>query len=103
MIGASTVVVNHAYPLLTGKVNHDWLEKLTGTLGTGTFVLDIFFVISGYLITQSLLSKNNAVDFFRARCKRIFPALFASLILSVFVVGFLATQLSANEYFKNAD
>jgi peptidoglycan/LPS O-acetylase OafA/YrhL len=79
------------------------LEKLTGTLGTGTFVLDIFFVISGYLITQSLLSKNNAVDFFRARCKRIFPALFASLILSVFVVGFLATQLSANEYFKNAD
>jgi peptidoglycan/LPS O-acetylase OafA/YrhL len=103
LIGASTVVINHAYPLLTGNVNHDWLEKITGTLGTGTLVLDIFFVISGYLITQSLLSKKNAIDFFVARCKRIFPALFLSIILSVFVVGLLATKLSAVNYFQNVD
>ncbi|MFM2224388.1 MAG: hypothetical protein RJA07_590 [Bacteroidota bacterium] len=103
LIGASTVVINHAYPLLTGNVNHDWFEKLNGTFGTGTLVLNIFFVISGYLITQSLLAKNNAIDFFIARCKRIFPALFFSIILSVFVVGLLATKLSSIAYLSQID
>jgi len=61
---------------------------------TGGFVgVDIFFVISGYLITGNILRsiKSDAgfsfVDFYYRRVKRIFPAMFvlllAALILSI--------------------
>jgi peptidoglycan/LPS O-acetylase OafA/YrhL len=52
----------------------------------GGFVgVDIFFVVSGYLITQLLLgdlseNKFSAVDFYRRRIRRIFPALIVVLI-----------------------
>lgn len=57
---------------------------------TGGFIgVDIFFVISGYLITGILLDslKNNKfslLDFYKRRALRIFPAL--SLVFIVFLV-----------------
>ena len=60
----------------------------------GGFIgVDIFFVISGYLITGIILSslqKNSFsfVDFYRRRIKRIFPAL--TLVLATcFLIGWL--------------
>ena len=63
------VVGYHAFP---------WLVP-------GGFVgVDIFFVISGFLITQIILgrlAKNSfsILDFYRRRIRRIFPALMSSL------------------------
>lgn len=59
----------------------------------GGFVgVDIFFVISGFLITQTLLSEQGKwrdalFDFYKRRIKRIFPALFA-LYLCVMLAAF---------------
>lgn len=53
------------------------------SLFSGGFVgVDVFFVISGFLITQTLLGEQGAwrdalFDFYKRRIKRIFPALFA--------------------------
>ena len=54
--------------------------------------VDIFFFISGYVITQSLFnyynkynSKNFILSFFFRRIKRIFPALILVLIFSLFI------------------
>jgi peptidoglycan/LPS O-acetylase OafA/YrhL len=67
----------------------------------GGFVgVDIFFVISGYLITGIILSeleqgKFSFVDFYARRIRRIFPAL--TLVLAcVFCLGWL--KLLPNEY-----
>jgi peptidoglycan/LPS O-acetylase OafA/YrhL len=66
------------------------------TLVTGGFVgVDIFFVISGYLITRTIfddIKKNtySIVDFYNRRVRRIFPALFA-----VFVFCMIATFFSS--------
>ncbi|MGO9487082.1 MAG: acyltransferase family protein [Rhodomicrobium sp.] len=55
---------------------------------SGGFVgVDVFFVISGFLITQIVWSELEAerfslVGFYIRRVKRIFPALFAVLVLS---------------------
>ncbi len=60
----------------------------------GGFVgVDIFFVISGYLITsiifeQSSENKFSTVDFYKKRIKRIFPALLAVLFCS-YIFGWL--------------
>ena len=55
------------------------------TLFSGGFVgVDIFFVISGYLITKIFLQQKNKLnikDFFTRRIRRIFPSIF---FLSIF-------------------
>lgn len=60
----------------------------------GFLGVDIFFVISGYLITL-LLAKDiaktgrlNLIDFYRRRIQRIFPALLFMLV-STLLVGYL--------------
>ena len=59
----------------------------------GYFGVDIFFVISGYLITSILLGELNKnkfsiVNFYERRARRILPALFFMLIVTT-IAGFL--------------
>lgn len=61
----------------------------------GGFVgVDIFFVISGFLITKIILKElNNTgsfsfLNFYTRRAKRLLPSLFAVIILSL-IIGFL--------------
>jgi len=67
-------------------INKNWIPG--GFLG-----VDIFFVISGYLITLILVKevtatrKINIVNFYKRRIKRIIPALLFVLI-PTFIVGF---------------
>lgn len=63
-------------------VFHAWPAAMPG----GFVGVDIFFVISGYLITTLLLQRLAAgsysiASFYAARIRRIFPALFAMLAL----------------------
>ena len=79
------VVVYHAFPTL---------------LPNGNVGVDIFFVISGYLISQLLIRqfvKNtfSFSDFFNRRIRRIFPALLCMLLV-VMIMGLLF--LFPNEY-----
>ncbi len=61
---------------------------------SGGFVgVDIFFVISGYLITRNIVVARRAGrwsfrEFYGRRVRRLFPAAFATLLLS-FLFGFL--------------
>ena len=79
------VIIFHAFP-----------KFLRG----GFIGVDIFFVISGYLITSIILknqSQNNfsLLDFYSRRIKRIFPALIVVLTFCL-VTGW--TVLLSNEY-----
>ena len=58
-----------------------------GLLPNGFVGVDIFFVISGFLITTIILKEHSTnsfgfCEFFIRRIKRIFPALFAMLFLA---------------------
>jgi peptidoglycan/LPS O-acetylase OafA/YrhL len=66
------------------------------TLVTGGFVgVDVFFVISGFLITRVILFDVNnktysIADFYNRRIRRIFPALFAVFVFCL-VVTFVSS------------
>ena len=68
---------------------HIWPEYFSfGYVG-----VDIFFVLSGYLITQIIYSNLQAVsfsfkEFYRNRIRRIFPALIIVLLIT-FLIGYL--------------
>lgn len=57
------------------------------TFSGGFIGVDVFFVISGYVISLSLLSdvranKFSILNFYERRVRRIFPALFATLLVT---------------------
>jgi peptidoglycan/LPS O-acetylase OafA/YrhL len=84
-LAVTSVVLYHAFPSL---------------LGGGFIGVDIFFVISGYLISSILLGdlkrgRFSIRDFYQRRILRIFPALLAVLV-SCLLFGWLA--LLAGEY-----
>lgn len=65
---------------------HAWPTSITG----GFTGVDIFFVISGYLITQILVKENikdkfSYYNFYNRRVKRIYPALTVMLGFVLFM------------------
>jgi peptidoglycan/LPS O-acetylase OafA/YrhL len=70
-------------------------------ISLGTVAVDIFFVTSGFLITSSLLNRQNILDFSCARLLRIFPALWVMLLLTIFILGPRFTNLPLPSYFAD--
>jgi peptidoglycan/LPS O-acetylase OafA/YrhL len=62
--------------------------------------VNVFFVLSGYLVTRSLLGHNDILDYILARALRIYPALIVLVLLTVFVLGPLTTTLALDDYFN---
>ena len=65
--------------------------------------VDIFFVISGYLITSVIGNeckeeKFSIVNFYERRCRRILPALFLILFLSSFFAYYLMLPEQLKEF-----
>jgi peptidoglycan/LPS O-acetylase OafA/YrhL len=73
----------------------------------GGFIgVDVFFVISGYLITQIIATELGADrfslrQFYVRRIRRIFPALFAVLFASAIAVGFLQFPTETADFAKS--
>ncbi len=78
-----------------------------GFLPGGFLGVDIFFVISGFLITSIIVRENylqtfSFTHFYARRIKRIFPALFVVLLLSGFIAILLLTPETYDNFMKSA-
>jgi peptidoglycan/LPS O-acetylase OafA/YrhL len=100
LCAAVLVLVSHSWPL-TGTLGEP-LEGLAG-FSLGHLGVDIFFVVSGFLVTGSLLARQSLGDFARARALRIFPALAVSAFGTAFLIGPLVTELPLGRYLTNPD
>lgn len=92
-LAATLVIFSHSYPLSTGNENLEplmWLSKGQSTLGD--VAVFVFFITSGYLITQSYDRKKDIISFAISRTLRIFPGLIVVLLLSVFLLGPIITS-----------
>lgn len=98
-IFATLVIVAHAYILFLGATGDmDIITKTLKTVSLGHISVIGFFVISGFLITQSMLNSKNYFDYFFKRILRIYPALIVAICLSAFVIGPLVTNLPWDSY-----
>jgi peptidoglycan/LPS O-acetylase OafA/YrhL len=102
LLAASAVLLSHSFPLSTGTVATEPLRALLGCT-PGSIAVDLFFTISGLLVTMSLVRRNSVADFVRARFFRIWPALTVAILLAIFVVGPIFTALPLAAYFSAHD
>lgn len=98
---ASFVIFTHSYILL-GATNLDPVLRYTGRELSEIGVCG-FFVISGYLIQQSLERSSSLLSFFRKRLFRIFPGLAVAVLLTTLLLGPLVSTLPATAYFGHPD
>lgn len=79
-----------------------------GTGFTGGYVgVDVFFVISGFLITRLLArdledGRFSLLEFWHRRVRRIFPALFVMVLLTLIAGGFLMIPADYKELGQSA-
>jgi peptidoglycan/LPS O-acetylase OafA/YrhL len=97
LVAAVLVVVGHAF-ILTG----DGPPPMAFGIPIDTLGVYIFFSISGYLVTGSWVGVPGLVRFFRHRCLRIFPALVAVVLITVFVIGPAVSKGTIETYFASA-
>lgn len=94
---ASAVVLGHCY-WLSGLGAVEPVRLFTGSMDTADIAVNLFFVMSGFLIAASWIHSRSTLDFGAKRALRIFPALAVSTLFTTFIVGPLATDLSLSEY-----
>src|SRR4051812_28318215 len=85
-MAATLVILSHGIELPSGLVSRDWAYHLTGQ-SFSWYAVNLFFVLSGYLIFGSWDAKPSLITFVKARFLRIIPGLFVMLVLCVLVLG----------------
>lgn len=97
LTAALSVLISHAYVLLgQGEIRplYSWTSY-----SIGQHAVNVFFILSGLMLTQSLIRDPSVWNFAVARILRIFPALLAFGLFFSFVVGPILTTATLGDYF----
>ena len=92
---ASSVIISHSF-VTTGN-----LEPTLGVTTLGRLGVSIFFIISGFLITQSWIHHPNLGPFIAKRLLRIVPALACVTLFVLLVLGPIFSTVSHAQYFQD--
>lgn len=100
VVAAALVLVSHSFVLATGDpAAEPWTARLG--MSPGGVAVDLFFAVSGFLVTASLVGSGNLWRFAAARALRVYPALWVALASTTLVVGLAFTELSPAAFFRD--
>src|SRR5216117_1311503 len=87
---ACIVIHTHSY-VLAGVAYTGNLQRLKHLdFGGASMAVNVFFLISGFLIASSFQNSASALHYLKKRMLRIYPGFAASLAFCIFIVGPLA-------------
>jgi peptidoglycan/LPS O-acetylase OafA/YrhL len=92
LIAASAVIVGRSRPITGDKKSRDLVLSILHFDYSGSLAVKFFFLLSGLVVTNSLLTNSDLRRFLVARVARIFPALVIVLIISTYIIGPLLTS-----------
>jgi peptidoglycan/LPS O-acetylase OafA/YrhL len=98
-LAAAAVVLFHCYAL-TDRWTDEPLWKLAPELNLGALGVKVFFVVSGFLVTQSWCTRQRLDQFVVARALRIYPALVAATLWTIALAA-LSSNLPATAFFTH--
>jgi len=84
LVAALSVVFSHSFLIATGSEVTEPLH-FTGNV-TGVYGVFVFFILSGFLVTESAKRTTSLCQFARKRFLRIAPALVVSTVLVAYVL-----------------
>ena len=101
LLAAVAVVYGHSYLIQAPDGTTDWVQNALGFDGFGALGVYAFFLLSGMLVTASFARQRSAPRFVALRIARLWPAVAAGSLVTVFVVGPLFTTLPLRDYFAS--
>lgn len=99
-MAALMVIYAHSWGLSSLGEGRDPLRQLLGA-STGALAVNAFFIISGYLVTQSWGRQRSLLNFCRARVLRVLPGLFGVLLFTLLAAGLCWSSLTPGEFFRD--
>ena len=100
LVAAASVIVSHLFILKYGPGTPEPLSAWT-PFTLGQHAVNVFFVLSGLLLSRSLDRNGDVRRFASARLLRIAPALFVYGILFALIAGPELTRLPLSTYFSD--
>ncbi|WP_108396092.1 acyltransferase family protein [Devosia submarina] len=99
LLAAAAVFVSHAFLIVPAGTHHQPLDNMAFDLGQ--LAVNVFFFLSGLMLSRSFALKPHLGSFIIARILRIFPGLLVCGALIAWVIAPFSTSLSLGEYFTN--
>lgn len=101
IIMALMVVFGHAAVVKVGDTSVE--PKVFYHYTFSYTAVNAFFIVSGFLVTKSMLYRGDMAGFAAARLLRIMPALLAFVLITTFVMGSLVTNMPLPEYLMHPE
>jgi peptidoglycan/LPS O-acetylase OafA/YrhL len=98
---ASLVIYGHAAAIAPAVEGPDWFVRAGFGMYSGEIAVNVFFLISGFLVTGSYLRQDSLVRFLKLRALRLIPGFLLNLFLLAYLFGPLLTQLSVSDYLSH--
>ena len=102
LAAAAAVVVSHSFALLRGEIVGEPLSALT-PYTLGQHAVNVFFVLSGVMVSRSWALNPGLTRFALARALRIYPGLIACGVVTALVFGALGTAAPLSAYITSRD
>lgn len=100
LAAAGSVIFSHAFVIADGHENNEPFVRLTGAI-IGTHGVFVFLIISGFLVTGSLLLSSSLWHFVWKRFLRIYPALAVCAAICAFAIAPFFSEASPAAYFQS--
>ncbi len=97
---AMTVLFAHSIAALGLPPEREFFFSRLG-FSLGEMGVDMLFVTSGFLVTASLVGRQNLIAYFWARILRVYPGMWVMLVLTVFILAPALTTLQLADYFAS--
>lgn len=109
LLAAALVLFGHSFVLTAGRQNLETVDGFSNWLmrnaafgeAVHEFAVNIFFVISGFLVAYSFQRSGSLRTFVVSRALRIFPAAIACSVVSVIALA-LVTTAPLGSYFADS-
>jgi len=102
-IAALGVVLYHFTSLFAIKFSYTELSAIfpSGYSHLGRYGVELFFIISGFVISMSIENSNNVYRFFVSRFSRLFPTFWAAVFISSVFIWAFNGQFDLVVFLKN--
>lgn len=100
-LAALAVIYGHSFAISNKSDQTEVFWRLLRFTYSGDLGVDVFFVISGFLVTASYLNRHDLADFMKARCLRIFPGLFVCVVFTAFVLAPIVTTVPVAQFLRH--